>query len=71
MANSALHGVRRRESFARIRDEALPQVPVDQLQQLIVGRIRLFRSLLDRGGGAVLQVIAQQLPADAAQRFLR
>ena len=45
-------------------------MPVHELEQLVVGPIGFGGTFLDRRSGAVLEVIAQQLPSDAAQRFL-
>src|SRR5690606_15384217 len=48
----------------------LPHMPVHQIDQLVVHRLRLFLARADRGRGAVLQVVAHQLAAHAAQRLV-
>ena len=49
---------------------ASSKVSVHQVDQLIIHRLGLFRSSLDGRGRAVFQVVAHELTAHAAQRFM-
>src|SRR5690606_11794681 len=54
----------------RGRGEGLPHAPVHQIDQLVVHRLRLLVPRADRCRCAVLQVVAHQLAAHAAQRLV-
>lgn len=54
----------------RPRTSVLTPVSIYQLDKLIIHGVRLRIPGANRGRGAVLQVIAQELARDAAQRFV-
>ncbi len=57
-------------SFIGLPSCALARMPVHEIEQLVIHGAGAVAAIADRHGGAVLQVIAHQQTADAAQRFL-